>query len=65
VWYSKIFEKINLSGWGVDKFIKIMLSCHHAITERNRLQKQKLWGIFPGQRGPQNHFLTAAAMGAT
>ena len=35
--------------------------CYHAITEGNRLQEQKLWGIFPGQKGPHNLFWTAVA----
>lgn len=35
--------------------------CYHTIWERIRVQKQKLWGIFPGKRGPENHFEIMAA----
>lgn len=30
--------------------------CYHVVGERIWLQEQKLWGIFPGQRGLKNHF---------
>jgi len=38
--------------------------CYHGVDERIRLQEHKLWGIFPGPRGPENRFLTAVAKAA-
>jgi hypothetical protein len=52
--FAKIFEKIPLSGFLVDKFMENYAII--AVAERNRLQEQKLLGIFPGPRGPKNHF---------
>jgi hypothetical protein len=45
-WYAKNLENLFFQG----------KSCYHAADERIRLQEQKPSGIFPGQRGPQNHF---------
>jgi hypothetical protein len=39
--------------------------CYYSVDERIWLQEQKLWGISPGPRGPQNRFLTAVAKAAT
>jgi len=33
---------------------------YHAIVVRNRLQEQKLWGIFPGQKGLGSHPICGA-----
>lgn len=38
---------------------------YDSIAVRNQLQKQKLWGILPRQKGPQpprTHFLAAVAI---
>jgi hypothetical protein len=34
--------------------------CYHTVKERIRLQEKKSLGIFTGQRGRKNHFLTTA-----
>jgi hypothetical protein len=55
VWYAQKLEKVY-------NIMKI-----HAMTpfaERNRLQEQKLWGIFPGQRGPKTIFWKGTAKAA-
>jgi hypothetical protein len=37
--------------------------CYHVIVERNRVQEQKFWGIFPGQRSPKKSFWDRGSQG--
>jgi len=50
------------------KFLKKLLFqgnfCYHGADKKIRLQEQKLWGIFPKERGTKNHFSTSVIKAA-
>jgi hypothetical protein len=61
--YAKIYEKILLSDFSVDKFMEFYATMPS--LKGSGLKNRNLKGFFPSEKVPKNHFGTAVAKAAT
>lgn len=56
-----LFTKGEVCPKSEEKILFQRKICYRTVKVGIQRQEQKLWGIFPWQSGPQDHFLTAVA----